>query len=206
MRKTLLFVLVLMTAAAVSFADFEVTHTFETGTPASANQVNENFDEVETAINDIADLGINAATAAANGKILVSDGTSWVASATDSIAYRDVSIVQPYLAVNFIIALEGLYPSRDGMEPFIGEIIMFGGTFAPRGWAFCNGQLLSISSFTALFSILGTTYGGDGRTTFGLPDLRGRVPINSGGNSAGPGLPPYQLGQRSGSNTTTVLR
>ena len=59
-------------------------------------------------------------------------------------------------------------------DPFIGQIIMFGGNFAPRGWAFCSGQLLSISSNPALFSIIGTLYGGDGRTTFGLPDLRGR--------------------------------
>jgi microcystin-dependent protein len=70
-------------------------------------------------------------------------------------------------------------------EPFIGQIIMFGGNFAPRGWAFCDGQLVSITQNTALFSILGTTYGGDGRTTFGLPDLRGRVPLHPGN---GPGL------------------
>ena len=66
------------------------------------------------------------------------------------------------------------------MDPFIGQIMLFGGNFAPRGWAFCEGQLLAISSNTALFSILGTTYGGDGRTTFGLPDLRGRVSIHPG--------------------------
>ncbi|MDH3388023.1 MAG: tail fiber protein, partial [Gammaproteobacteria bacterium] len=65
-------------------------------------------------------------------------------------------------------------------EPFLGQIVMFGGNFAPRSWAFCNGQLLSISQFTALFAILGTTYGGDGRTTFGLPDLRGRSPVHAG--------------------------
>ena len=80
-------------------------------------------------------------------------------------------------------------------EPFLGEIIMFGGNFAPRGWALCDGQLLSISSNTALFSILGTTYGGDGRTTFGLPDLRGRFPMHQGN---GPGLPTYRLGEKSG--------
>ena len=63
-------------------------------------------------------------------------------------------------------------------DPFLGEIRMFGGNFAPQGWALCNGQLLSISQNTALFSLLGTNYGGDGRTTFGLPDLRGRAPIH----------------------------
>jgi microcystin-dependent protein len=90
-------------------------------------------------------------------------------------------------------------------EPFIGEIIMFGGTFAPRGWAFCNGQLLSIAQNTALFSILGTTYGGNGTTTFALPDLRGRVPVHSG-NSQGPGLPPVQLGEMAGSPSVTILQ
>jgi microcystin-dependent protein len=81
------------------------------------------------------------------------------------------------------------------MEGTLGEVRLFAGNFAPRGWAFCDGQLLAISSNTALFSILGTNYGGDGRTTFGLPDLRGRAPIHSG---QGPGLPEYRLGQRGG--------
>lgn len=87
------------------------------------------------------------------------------------------------------------------MDPFIGEIVMFGGNFAPRGWAFCDGQLLSIAQNTALFSILGTTYGGDGRTTFALPDLRGRAPI---GPRNGPGLSDYRLGQRGGAQTNTL--
>ncbi|MBC3758354.1 phage tail protein [Hyunsoonleella sp. SJ7] len=87
------------------------------------------------------------------------------------------------------------------MEPFIGQIIMFGGNFAPRGWALCDGQLLAISSNQALFSILGTTYGGDGRTTFALPDLRGRVAVHDG---AGPGLSPKTLGQKGGSETNTL--
>jgi microcystin-dependent protein len=87
------------------------------------------------------------------------------------------------------------------MNPFIGLICMFGGNFAPRGWAFCDGQLLSIAQNTALFSILGTTYGGDGRTTFALPDLRGRVAIHPGN---GPGLSPKNLGQRGGTETNTL--
>ncbi|MFX0557709.1 phage tail protein [Maribacter sp. CXY002] len=82
------------------------------------------------------------------------------------------------------------------MEGFIGQIILFAGNFAPRNWAFCNGQLLAISQNTALFSIIGTTYGGDGRTTFGLPDLRGRAAIGEG---TGPGLPSVRLGEKSGS-------
>ncbi|MBT8262231.1 MAG: tail fiber protein [Bacteroidia bacterium] len=87
------------------------------------------------------------------------------------------------------------------MDGVIGVIWMFGGNFAPRNWAFCDGQLLPISQFTALFSILGTTYGGDGRTTFGLPELRGRVPMHAGN---GPGLTPRSLGQRSGVETVTL--
>ena len=82
------------------------------------------------------------------------------------------------------------------MEPFIGQIQAFGFNFAPRGWAACNGQLLPIAQNTALFSLLGTTYGGDGRTTFGLPDLRGRAPMHYGN---GPGLTSRPLGQHSGS-------
>lgn len=80
-------------------------------------------------------------------------------------------------------------------EGFLGEVKMFAGNFAPRGWAFCDGQLLPISQNQALFSLLGTTYGGDGRTTFALPDLRGRAPI---GPRNGPGLSNYREGQKGG--------
>ncbi|MBL7827185.1 MAG: phage tail protein [Saprospiraceae bacterium] len=88
------------------------------------------------------------------------------------------------------------------MEPFIGQIIMFGGNFDIRGYASCRGQLLSIAQNTALFSILGTMYGGDGRTTFGLPNLQGRVPIGQG---QGAGLPSYDYGQVGGSPNVTLL-
>ncbi|PHS05405.1 MAG: phage tail protein [Kordia sp.] len=87
------------------------------------------------------------------------------------------------------------------MEPFLAQIIMFGGNFAPRGWAFCQGQLLPISQNTALFSLLGTTYGGDGRTTFGLPDLSGRTPIHA---HQGAGLAPVRLGQKGGIEQVTL--
>ncbi|NTS76404.1 phage tail protein [Catenovulum sp. SM1970] len=80
-------------------------------------------------------------------------------------------------------------------EPFIGEIRYFAGNFAPRGWALCDGQLLQISQYSALFSILGTTYGGDGRTTFGLPDMRGRSAMHPGN---GPDLTSRRLGQELG--------
>ena len=86
-------------------------------------------------------------------------------------------------------------------EPFVGEVRMFAGNFAPRGWAFCDGQLLAVSQNDALFSLLGTIYGGDGRTTFGLPDLRGRVPIHAG---SGPGLSPRRLGAKAGTEKETL--
>ena len=85
--------------------------------------------------------------------------------------------------------------------PFLGSICMFGFNFPPRGWALCNGQLLPISQNTALFALLGTTYGGNGQTTFALPDLRGRVPIHFG---QGPGLSNYDLGQVGGSENVTL--
>jgi microcystin-dependent protein len=87
------------------------------------------------------------------------------------------------------------------MQGTIGTIIQFGGNFAPRQWAFCDGQILQISQNTALFSILGTTYGGDGRTTFALPDLRGRASVSAG---RGPGLSDYRLGERVGTETNTM--
>lgn len=88
-----------------------------------------------------------------------------------------------------------------GSDPFMGEVVLFAGNFAPRGWAFCEGQLLPISQNTALFSLLGTTYGGDGRTTFGLPDFRGRLAIHAG---RGPGLQQWRLGQKGGAETETL--
>lgn len=87
-------------------------------------------------------------------------------------------------------------------EPFLGEIRLFPYNFAPRGWAFCSGQLLSIAQSTALFSLLGTTYGGNGQTTFGLPDLRGRSALSSG---TGPGLQTYDLGEVAGVETVTLI-
>lgn len=88
------------------------------------------------------------------------------------------------------------------MEGTIGEIRMFAGNFAPRNWAFCAGQLMSISQNTALFSILGTTYGGNGQTTFALPDFRGRTAVGTG---QGPGLTNITLGEVSGTETVTLL-
>ena len=86
-------------------------------------------------------------------------------------------------------------------EPFVGQIKMFAGSFAPRNYALCDGQLLAINQNDALFSLLGTTYGGDGRTTFGLPDLRGRAPIHAG---SGPGLTNRRLGEKTGEENATL--
>ncbi len=89
------------------------------------------------------------------------------------------------------------------MDPFLGEVVLFAGNFAPRAWAFCHGQLLAINQNQALFSILGTTYGGDGRTSFGLPDLRGAVAVGEGQR---PGQPTnFRLGQKGGADTTTLI-
>lgn len=86
-------------------------------------------------------------------------------------------------------------------DQFLGEIRMFAGNFAPRGWAFCQGQIMAISTNSALFSILGTTYGGNGSSTFALPDLRGRVPTGTG---PGPGLPLTTLGEIAGTPSVTL--
>ena len=88
------------------------------------------------------------------------------------------------------------------IEPYLGTVTIFAGNFAPRAWMFCQGQLLAIAQYDALFALLGTTYGGDGQTTFGLPDLRGRHAVAAG---QGVGLSPYTLGQMAGVESTTVL-
>ncbi len=86
-------------------------------------------------------------------------------------------------------------------DPFLGEVRLFGGTFPPIRWADCDGAVLSIAQYDALFSLIGTTYGGDGVTTFALPDLRGRTPI---GHGQGPGLPNFTIGERAGTETVTL--
>src|SRR6266516_1499389 len=87
-------------------------------------------------------------------------------------------------------------------EPFVGEIRMFGGNFPPNGWAFCDGQLMAISQNDTLFTLIGTTYGGDGQATFGIPDLQGRVPMHTG---QGPGISQnYTEGEKAGVETVTL--
>lgn len=89
----------------------------------------------------------------------------------------------------------------DAQAPYVGQIMMVGFSFAPAGWAFCDGQLLAISENETLFNLIGTTYGGDGQSTFGLPDLRGRVPVHVG---TGPGLSNYVIAQSGGVETVTL--
>jgi microcystin-dependent protein len=91
--------------------------------------------------------------------------------------------------------------SAQAQDMYLGQMMLVPYNFCPRGWADANGQILAISSNSALFSLLGSTYGGNGQTTFALPDLRGRVPVHAG---AGPGLPPVELGQVWGTPTTTL--
>ena len=133
-------------------------------------------------------------------------------------------IISPYLGINFVIALTGIYPARGnrrlseinattladgqkyshrrlGTDTFLGEIMAFGGNFAPTGYALCQGQILGLAQNTALFSLLGTQYGGTGTSTFALPDLRGRVTVSAG---QGAGLSPYVTGETTGVETQTL--
>ncbi|WP_160174969.1 tail fiber protein [Methanococcoides methylutens] len=115
----------------------------------------------------------------------------------------------PYLGVNYIICGNGDFPPRgdlnggSGPGPYVGEIRMFAGNYEPDGWAYCDGRLLQVSDYPLLYVILGTTYGGDGRTTFALPDMRGRAPVHAG-PEPGPGLTPIILGQKGGVETVTL--
>jgi microcystin-dependent protein len=117
---------------------------------------------------------------------------------------------QPYLALNYCIAMVGVYPSRDnynaagatrGLDPFFAETAIVAFNFAPIGYQSCNGQIMAISQNTALFSLLGTTYGGNGQSTFALPDFRGRVAMQQG---QGPGLSNYSLGEEGGEETVSL--
>ncbi len=125
----------------------------------------------------------------ANGLIISTGGNNYdqlmKSSANGAVGFRKGHGAQ---AIRFIICLQGIYPSPEfGLtgEPFLAEIKMFAGIFAPLGWAFCDGQLLPINQNTALFSLIGTSYGGNGITNFALPDLRGAAPLGTGVSPAG---------------------
>jgi microcystin-dependent protein len=146
-------------------------------------------------------ISINPGTA--TGDLITWDGNNWVnmQPAVQHFTVLPVNNLQPYLVVNYCIALLGIFPSRN--TPFLGEIDVYSFAFPPKGWAACNGQLLPINQNQALFSLLGTTYGGDGRVNFALPNLQGRVPLHTGGGT-GPGLSPYTLGQTGGVETNII--
>jgi len=148
--------------------------------------------------------GIPVPSGAVANDLLTFDGTNWIARnivIQNAGSGQAINNMQPYLVVNYSIALQGIYPSRNGYDNYIGEICIYGFNFEPQGWALCNGQILSISQNTALFSLLGTMYGGNGQTTFGLPDLRGRTPIHYG---QGPGLSSRTIGNAGGTETVTI--
>jgi microcystin-dependent protein len=107
------------------------------------------------------------------------------------------------IAPGTVVDAQGRPAPMSIYDPTLGQITMFGGNFAPRGWALCDGQLLTISQYSALFAILGTTYGGNGRNTFGLPDLRGRFPMHAG---SGPGRTTRSLGQVGGQESVTLTQ
>jgi microcystin-dependent protein len=135
------------------------------------------------------------------GDLLSWDGNNWV-NKQPAIQHFSITVDnhQPFVVVNYIIGLFGIFPSQnDATEPFLGEIYMMGCNFAPTGFALCDGQLFPISQYEALFNLLGTTYGGDGQTTFALPNLQSRVPMHQGSN----GTSNYIIGQTGGSETMT---
>ncbi|HNY02762.1 MAG TPA: tail fiber protein [Bacteroidales bacterium] len=139
------------------------------------------------------------------GTLMTFDGTNWVSkfpAVGIAGSGQPFSIMQPYLTMNYCIALQGIFPSQNSTQPYLGEVDLFAFSFAPYGWAQCNGQLLPINQNQALFALLGINYGGNGQTTFALPDLRGRIPINQG---TGPGLSTHSIGQAGGTETTTLV-
>ena len=139
-----------------------------------------------------------------SGDLMTYDGTNWVSKKL-VMGYTGGGQVidnrQPSLVLNYCIATDGIYPMRSSVEPFVGEIELFGFSFVPRNYAACNGQLMNIYDYSALYSLLGNQFGGDGRTTFAVPDLRGRVAIGQG---QGTGLSNYSLGQKVGAETITI--
>jgi microcystin-dependent protein len=145
-------------------------------------------------------ISLNPGTAV--GDLITWDGTNWV-NMQPAIQHfsLEASNLQPYLVANYCIASQGIFPSRNDANPFLSQIELFGFNFAPTGWFQCNGQLLSISQYTALFSLLGTNFGGNGTSNFALPNLQGNVPIGMG---EGPGLSNFVEGQTGGSTTITV--
>ncbi|HMI60973.1 MAG TPA: tail fiber protein [Puia sp.] len=138
------------------------------------------------------------------GDLITWDGNNWV-NMQPSAAIQHFSFAvdnrQPYLALNYCIAMVGIFPARNDSQPFVSQIQLFPFDFPPRGWAACNGQILAISQNQALFALLGTQFGGNGTSTFALPNLQGRIPVGFG---QGQGLSDYQVGQNGGVESNTI--
>ena len=153
------------------------------------------------AISSINTISLNPGTA--TGDLISWDGANWV---NMQPAAQHFSVIgdnrQPFLTINYCIGLLGIFPNRNSATPFVGEIDMFAFAFPPKGFAFCNGQLLPINQNQALFSLLGTQYGGNGTTNFALPNLQGRIPIHMGSN----GTTNYTIGQTGGVETNTLTK
>ncbi len=128
--------------------------------------------------------GMALITPAVAGNFYYFEGGNWVAKSAyaglSSGGNQPINNMQPTLTLSFAIALQGIFPSQNAIYPFLAEIMITSFNFAPQGWALCNGQLLPINQNQALFSLLGTMYGGNGQTNFALPDFRGRVPVSRG--------------------------
>lgn len=148
-------------------------------------------------------LGDESIRYTGNAPISVNQDTNVISFDTSSLnaTANSVELSQPSLVVRCLIALQGVFPSRS-QEAYLGDIKYVGFNFAQRGWANCDGQLLPIAQNSALFSLLGTIYGGDGRTVFALPDMRGRAPIHTG---RGAGLSNRAQGARYGAERTTPV-
>jgi microcystin-dependent protein len=138
------------------------------------------------------------------GDLITWDGTNWI-NMQPATQHFNITVDnrQPFLALNYCIALEGVFPSRNGISPFISEIDLYAFNFAPKGYALCNGQLLPINQNTALFALIGTSYGGNGTTTFELPNLQSRAAIHNG---QGATLSNYTIGQTGGTETNNITR
>jgi len=145
-------------------------------------------------------VAFNSGTAV--GDLITWDGNNWV-NMQPAIQHFSFNVDnrQPYLALNYCIALVGIFPARNDAEPFVSQIQLFPFNFAPNGWAMCNGQFLAIAQNTALFSLLGTQFGGNGTTNFALPNLQSRVPIGFG---QGPGLTLYDIGDNGGTESSAI--
>jgi microcystin-dependent protein len=148
-------------------------------------------------VSSVDTISLNPGTKA--GDLITWDGENWV-NMQPAVQHFNLTADnrQPFLTLNYCIALEGVFPSRNSSEPFLSEIEVYAFNFAPKGFAQCNGQLLPINQNQALFALIGTFYGGNGTTTFNLPNFQGRVAMHMGNS--------FVLGQTGGSETATISK